>query len=420
MSNTCPTFIIKARKVESLGNMNCTTINESRGVKRTRSHSPSPLQSQRSPCARAGPRTPRSSKLHTEEQQASPTAPGGLAVMADRQEADGASRLDADASKTLTQDASDDNDGYLQDQAFPDHFLALVQRVKEVQASKKDDPGRFQLLFWGIVDSGDSSFQLVPTETIDKFDQLLETTFEKSRVLIRTPTCQLLLDRLSEKANFADLSRIVQSTGVSGLLRHFTHDATDALLPPSSTHPGGDAVMARHLDGLDVYDSDASYICISLVKTWRFLQTFPTGQVPNERTLDMKLLGELADPPNITMLYGEMMSRADQQEKQARHGDIKKKGKSVDYLYCISSREFGVGKNSGPDAEPHHDHPRENLVDLAKTAKAQWLALTARLPNMRDPAVMSFCVPFFHVIGRDVNFYICSRLSARSRTATSS
>ncbi|KAJ3182587.1 hypothetical protein HDU85_002688 [Gaertneriomyces sp. JEL0708] len=106
------------------------------------------------------------------------------------------------------------------------------------------------------------------------------------------------------------------------------------------------------------------------------------------------------------MIYGEIMSLADQTDKQLRHDNCKKQGKHVDYLYKVQlSTEMGVGENSGPQTLTHHDHARENFVDLCKTTKAQ-IEVRAATPS----GLTSIKIPFFHVVGNTMYFFIASMI----------
>ncbi|KAJ3181656.1 hypothetical protein HDU85_003600, partial [Gaertneriomyces sp. JEL0708] len=186
---------------------------------------------------------------------------------------------------------------------YPPQYQKLIQHIKAVQGG--DDNGRYATTHWAIIDTSDTDiFGSVPEEVAESFNELLEDTFGNERICKQTPTAQFLLNGIQEECDIAELGLIVQATGVQGLLDRFLNCKDEALEAESPSLPGGTAVMAAHLvrDGLDCLDNDAGYIGSCLIKTRKFLQTFSSGMVPNERILDMKLLGELADPPKLTLI----------------------------------------------------------------------------------------------------------------------
>ncbi|KAI9091686.1 hypothetical protein DFS34DRAFT_319186 [Phlyctochytrium arcticum] len=108
--------------------------------------------------------------------------------------------------------------------------------------------------------------------------------------------------------------------------------------------------------------------------------------------------------PSFSHCSGEIMSLSDQVDRSLRHEDVKKKGKFVDYLFKVNfDHEMGVGENSGSDAQPHHDHARENFVDLVKTVKSQVHAVVRSLSSSTE---IKLWIPFFHVVGSVVTFYV--------------
>ncbi|KAJ3137260.1 hypothetical protein HDU90_002046 [Geranomyces variabilis] len=101
------------------------------------------------------------------------------------------------------------------------------------------------------------------------------------------------------------------------------------------------------------------------------------------------------------MRHGEVMSAADQKEKHARTGDDSRKGKLLDYLYLYSKQEHGCAENSGPETRTHEMHAKEDLVNLARTARSQILALQESGP-FGAPVV----VPYYLIFNDRACFYL--------------
>lgn len=82
--------------------------------------------------------------------------------------------------------------------------------------------------------------------------------------------------------------------------------------------------------------------------------------------------------------------------------------------------ETGVGENTGPTHKDNHDKTEENFVDLLKVARAQHIQLHTLLteksgcnplpPKLQEKLALT-TIPFFHVIGMHIRFYILFQIN---------
>ncbi|RUP48175.1 hypothetical protein BC936DRAFT_144870 [Jimgerdemannia flammicorona] len=83
-------------------------------------------------------------------------------------------------------------------------------------------------------------------------------------------------------------------------------------------------------------------------------------------------------------------------------------------------REIGVGENSGPSHKDNHSKSVTDFVDVIKVARAQFIQLQTRcieesrsnpLPSTIQDALKLVTIPFFHVIGGRIRFYLLTQLN---------
>jgi len=89
-------------------------------------------------------------------------------------------------------------------------------------------------------------------------------------------------------------------------------------------------------------------------------------------------------------------------------------------LYWSSSREAGIGENTGPTHKDNHDKAKTNLVDVIKVSRAQHIELENQiieqsgrnpLPDSLQKGISSILIPFFQVIGLRIRFYILFQIN---------
>ncbi|KAJ3180543.1 hypothetical protein HDU87_002052 [Geranomyces variabilis] len=125
-------------------------------------------------------------------------------------------------------------------------------------------------------------------------------------------------------------------------------------------------------------DEDVWYLVRCFVAMERYFNIYAGQKDLTERTFDWHSVHEFTTVPfstkGPTMQYGEKMSVADHCERQRRTGDIKKRGKFVDFLYQVAEFEHAVGESSELEGKPGFIHVRENHSDLPKIARSQLTA----------------------------------------------
>ncbi|KAJ3163650.1 hypothetical protein HDU86_000237 [Geranomyces michiganensis] len=128
-----------------------------------------------------------------------------------------------------------------------------------------------------------------------------------------------------------------------------------------------------------------------------------------ERPFDAQASLAFAEVPGMPKLtYGDMMSTSDQSEKMERSGAARR-GKSVDFLYNIAEREHGAPKSrklwSGSTTAL--EAPKGDYLSLAKTSRAQIQQLIVHRPAVAGKII----VPSFHILDREVSFYVTAQFS---------
>ncbi|KNC99575.1 uncharacterized protein SPPG_04964 [Spizellomyces punctatus DAOM BR117] len=255
---------------------------------------------------------------------------------------------------------------------------AIVQRIKHLHTMPgKHKPAYFSTLYWGVLDTSDAeSVSLLSDTSRQRIEDMCNNVIKSTEGTLSGSATSLLEALPVQEMSIRSLSQICEEFGLSGLFASL-------------------GVQDGKVD-----DNDAKYISRAIQEAAHFLEKYAPVSGLNERSLDAHTMIKLADVPGAwLLLYGEVMSRADQYEKHGRGHCRDKKGKFVDYLYRISGVEIGCGENSGP-LEEHQEHALENIVDLAKTARAQLMKLN-EMANNED-----MIVPFFHVVNRTVHFYL--------------
>ncbi|KAI8591890.1 hypothetical protein BDZ88DRAFT_17928 [Geranomyces variabilis] len=148
-------------------------------------------------------------------------------------------------------------------------------------------------------------------------------------------------------------------------------------------------------------DEDVRYVLRCFEGMRQFVKDY-SGSALNERSFDFHR--SIHSQPSLCPSQGlncYIMSAADQKEKHARTGDDSRKGKLLDYLYLYSKQEHGCAENSGPETRTHEMHAKEDLVNLARTARSQILALQESGP-FGAPVV----VPYYLIFNDRACFYL--------------
>ncbi|RHZ54951.1 hypothetical protein Glove_421g119 [Diversispora epigaea] len=173
----------------------------------------------------------------------------------------------------------------------------------------------------------------------------------------------------------------------------------------------------HHLANVDADDDTTIYVGKCFEDTYEWISRF-NGQCQSERTVDMFLIGSCAKTPQTIFTYGENHSDADREDKITRSQNSRV-GKSCDFLYWSSSRE-GIGENSGPTHKDNHDKARTSFIDVIKVSRAQHIKHEIQmiersgrnpLPESLQKAMTSILIPFFHIIGMRIRFYLFFQIS---------
>ncbi|KNC96318.1 uncharacterized protein SPPG_08224 [Spizellomyces punctatus DAOM BR117] len=109
-------------------------------------------------------------------------------------------------------------------EGYPPSLAPLVREIKTLHSSDNTS-ARFQLLFWGIVDTADDQIlQLLPEDQVKTINAKLNEILFSSSVCDCTSTVTYVMDHLRNETSIANLAQIALSTGTAGLLHYFKGD----------------------------------------------------------------------------------------------------------------------------------------------------------------------------------------------------
>ncbi|RUS30295.1 hypothetical protein BC938DRAFT_479594 [Jimgerdemannia flammicorona] len=348
---------------------------------------------------------------------------------------------------------------------IPKNYLKVVMAINSV----REDPAAAlsNPLCWGVIDLREERVSpcpnhpraksLIPAAELNKVRQFVAGIVEKESHL--GSSALALLDALPKSDvislhKFGDEMRIHGLSGICALLYRgddiFNNQAgqyiqtisqalTDALnkfdfdtasklhaqlgqklqLPIDDDENDEERECLRKLlSKIDVHDKDAQYIgeCLAVGDVW--VQTY-NGKSHSERTVDRHIIGPFSQAPGTNYTYGENHSDADREEKSFRSKTVRT-GKPCDFIFWHKEREVGVGENSGPNHKDNHSKSITDFVDVIKVARAQHMQLQTRcieesrnnpLPPTIQDALKLVTIPFFHVIGGRIRFYLLAQLN---------
>ncbi|CAI2194567.1 1468_t:CDS:2, partial [Funneliformis geosporum] len=169
---------------------------------------------------------------------------------------------------------------------------------------------------------------------------------------------------------------------------------------------------------VDIYDKDTQHVgeCMDSFDSWVRIYG---GSSHIERTVDMHLVGPFSKVPGVKFIYGESHSDADRNEKSSRC-QSDQPGKACDFIFLENGHEIGIGENTGPTHKDHYKKSVTDFVDVIKVAQAQHISFQTKcieesgcspLPSNIQNALILVSIPFFHVIGMKIRFYILIQIN---------
>ncbi|EXX66181.1 hypothetical protein RirG_126270 [Rhizophagus irregularis DAOM 197198w] len=304
-----------------------------------------------------------------------------------------------------------------------DKYINAINAVNSIQnntESAHTDP-----LWWGVLDFREENVSpspslpraknFLPDDEIDRLMNMMKSTIrEESEKLSKSAKSLIEALLLSEIVSLQLLAKECGARGIAGvcdLLQRSSDKIQDVVDVDKN-------IIQDCLANIDFDDETAIYVGRCIQNTYEWIQCFH-GQCNSERTVDMYLVGPCAKTPKTIFIYGENHSDADREDKTDRSG-TSRVGKPCDFLYWSSSREAGIGENSGPTHKDNHDKARTNFVDVIKVARAQRIELEYQiieqsgrspLPESLQKAMTSILIPFFHIVGMRIRFYLLIQIS---------
>ncbi|CAB4445293.1 unnamed protein product [Rhizophagus irregularis] len=304
-----------------------------------------------------------------------------------------------------------------------DKYINAINAVNSIQnntESAHTDP-----LWWGVLDFREENVspspslprakKFLPDDEIDRLMNMMKSTIrEESEKLSKSAKSLIEALLLSEIVSLQLLAKECGARGITGvcdLLQRSSDKIQDVVDVDKK-------IIQDCLANIDFDDETAIYVGRCIQNTYEWIRCFH-GQCNSERTVDMYLVGPCAKTPKTIFIYGENHSDADREDKTDRSG-TSRVGKPCDFLYWSSSREAGIGENSGPTHKDNHDKARTNFVDVIKVARAQHIELEYQiieqsgrspLPESLQKAMTSILIPFFHIVGMRIRFYLLIQIS---------
>ncbi|CAG8710083.1 9928_t:CDS:10 [Cetraspora pellucida] len=280
-----------------------------------------------------------------------------------------------------------------------DEYINAINAVNSIQ--NNNESAHTNPLWWGVLDFREEN--LSPSPSLPRAKNFLSAN-EVNRLM------KALL--LSEIVSLQLLAKECGARGIVGvhdLLQRFVNKMQDV---------DDKKIIQDNLANVDADDDTTIYVGKYIEDTYEWICRFH-GQCQSERTVDMFLVGPCAKTPQTIFTYGENHSDADRDDKTARSQNSRV-GKSCDFLYWSSSREVGIGENSGPTHKDNHDKARTDFVDVIKVCRAQHIELMIQmieqsgrnpLPESLQKAMASILIPFYHIIGMRIRFYLLFQIS---------
>ncbi|RIB16673.1 hypothetical protein C2G38_2189290 [Gigaspora rosea] len=291
-------------------------------------------------------------------------------------------------------------------------YCTAVKAVENVQ--KKDESANNDPLWWGVLDFREDNVypcpdnlraeNLLPKAEVDRLINALKGAIKEEKGKISKSTESFLEALvLSDLISIRHLSKECGAYGVSGLYY---------LLRKSAEN-----MKDNEKKGFKLTLEISMFTMMKLfIDKW---VTCFAGECQSERTVDMFVVGPYAKTPHTVFLYGENRSDADREDKANRSG-ANCVGKACDFLYRNSSRETGVGENSGPTHKDNHDKSVTNFIEVIKVAKSQHKKLqnhiieqcgNKTLPKNLQNELESIFIPFFQIIGMKIRFYLLFQIN---------
>ncbi|CAG8518814.1 4735_t:CDS:2, partial [Gigaspora rosea] len=291
-------------------------------------------------------------------------------------------------------------------------YYTAINTVENIQ--KRDEYAHNDPLWWGILDFRDDNISPCPDSLraenflsegeINRFINALKGAINEEKEKI-SKSAESFIEALllSDIISIYQLSKVFGTYGVSGLCNLLQKSAEE--------------MQDNEKKGFKLTLEISMFTMMKLfIDKW---VTCFAGECQSERTVDMFVVGPYAKTPHTVFLYGENRSDADREDKANRSG-ANCVGKACDFLYRNSSRETGVGENSGPTHKDNHDKSVTNFIEVIKVAKSQHKKLqnhiieqcgNKTLPKNLQNELESIFIPFFQIIGMKIRFYLLFQIN---------
>ncbi|CAG8616354.1 6918_t:CDS:10, partial [Diversispora eburnea] len=297
-------------------------------------------------------------------------------------------------------------------------YITAIKAVENIQ--KRNEFAHNNPLWWGVLDFREENISPCPDHPRAKnflpegeinhlMDKLKDTIKEEKAKINKSVESFLEALSLSDIISIHHLAKECGARGVFGV-RNLLQKSSEEMQDCDKRN------IQDFLVNVDVEDDATIYVgkCIDDVWISRF-----SGKCQSERTVDMFIVGPYAKTPCTLFLYGENRSEADREDKVERSGNSRV-GKACDYLYWCSSRESGIGENSGPAHKDNHDKSITNFIEIIKVAKSQHKKFKNAiieqcgfkpLPENLQEGMKSIFIPCFQVICMKIRFYLLFQIN---------
>ncbi|KAG9286250.1 hypothetical protein G9A89_014236 [Geosiphon pyriformis] len=172
---------------------------------------------------------------------------------------------------------------------------------------------------------------------------------------------------------------------------------------------------AKNLENIDKRDDDTIYV-------WGCLEdALHSSVTPYIRDLEIygfrTTAAQMSQNDRWTCISLDLLQRhptppLNSREEKASRSNVVRSGKACNFLFLTRHRETGIGENSGPNHRENHEKAVTDFIDVVKPANEMIECSASNpLPAALVDAMKFIVIPFFHVIGMCIRFYILMQVS---------
>ncbi|CAG8534686.1 10915_t:CDS:2 [Acaulospora morrowiae] len=301
-----------------------------------------------------------------------------------------------------------------------DEYTTAVNAVNSIQNDKES--AHTNPLWWGVLDFREEDVSPSPSLpraknflSANEIDHLMNITQnaiqEENEKISKSAKSLLEALLLSEIVSLQLLAKECGARGVVGVLDLLQRSA-DKMQDVDDKK-----IIQDHLANVDADDDTTIYVGRCIEDTYEWSVVFMDNVNLNEPST-CSLLGLVQKPRKLYSHMAKTTQTLTARIKRVAPGLVVLANHAI--FYIGSSREAGNGENSGPTYKDNHDKAKTNFVDTIKVSRAQHIKLELQiieqsgknpLPESLQKAMTSILIPFFHIVGMRIWFYLLFQIS---------